>query len=241
MIKMMLASLNQRFGLLAIIALSWLIPFPTFAITESDIDPAKLSNELDIDPEIEGNSGVLQRWRQEIPNVLEEIKHTPSFRTRIRLGYREFPSTQHRGGINVGVEDIFLGDTGLTLSGKYETSFNGERELAGADLNYYVLPLGNYVNLAPVVGYRHFQTTDYSTDGANLGLKLILPLSRTGAADISVSQTFIAPSSRNEVGLSTFSAGYALTPQLRLSGEIQLQNSRVKKDSSVGLFLEWMP
>ena len=81
------------------------------------------------------------------------------------------------------MEDVFLGQTGLTLSGDYEGSFNGVRKSVGANLQYYVLPLGNYVNIAPVVGYRYIETNNYTTDGLNLGIKLILPLSRKGAAD----------------------------------------------------------
>lgn len=36
------------------------------------------------------NSPVLQRWQRQVPNVLEDIKNDPSFRTRWRLGYNRF-------------------------------------------------------------------------------------------------------------------------------------------------------
>jgi hypothetical protein len=232
---------RQQSLLSAIIALNLTLALPVLAGNESELPPATASNPLDLNPEIINNSPVLQRWLEKVPNVLEEIEDDPSFRTLVKLGYTEFPSTQHRGGVSVGIEDVFLGKTGLTLSGNYQGSFNGDRELAGGDLKYYILPLGNYVNIAPAVGYRYFQTNNYSTDGVNVGMKVMFTLSRTGAADISLTQSFISPGGDNEVGLSTLSVGYAIAPRWRLSTEIQKQNSRVKKDSSVGIFLEWMP
>jgi hypothetical protein len=199
------------------------------------------TQDLDLSPEIIDNSPVLQRWLKEVPNVLEDIRNDPSFRTRVRLGYSQFPSTGKAGGINIGVEDIFIGDTGLTVSGDYQASFNGKRESLGTDLHYYVRPLGSYVNIAPVVGYRHLETDKYSTDGINLGVRVLLVLSRTGAADVSLTQSFVSPGSSEEVGITTLSFGYAVTQNLRLSTDIQKQNARQSKDSRVGIVLEWMP
>ncbi len=199
------------------------------------------TNDLDLSPEIRENSPVLQRWQRSIPNVLEEIRNDPSFRTRVRLGYSQFPSTGQAAGFNVGVEDVFIGRTGLTVSSDYQASFNGKREAFGADLHYYVLPLGSYVNVAPLVGYRNIQTDKLSTDGVNIGARLMLALSRTGAADLSLTQSFVSPGSGDEVGITTLSVGYAVTRNLRLSTDIQKQNSRQRQDSRVGLVLEWMP
>ena len=203
--------------------------------------PQPAAQELDLSPEIIENSPVLQRWLREVPNVLDEIRNDPSFRTRLRLGYSHFPSTNGASGFNVGVEDVFLGRTGLTVSGDYQRSFNGKRESFGADLRYYVLPLGSYFNIAPQVGYRNLTTGNYSTDGVNVGARLMLALSRTGAADIALTQSFVSPGSRDEVGMTTLSFGYAVTRNLRLSTDIQKQNSREDKDSRVGIVLEWMP
>jgi hypothetical protein len=197
--------------------------------------------DLDLKPEIIQESPVLQRWIEEIPDVADEIQNDPSFRTRIRLGYSFFPSSDDASGFNVGVEDIFIGKTGLTISGDYQTSFNGDRESVGGDLQYYVLPLGSYFNLAPVAGYRYVESDGYSTDGFNLGVKLILALSRTGAANVSVSQSFVSPGGAEEVGITTLSFGYALTKNWRISTDIQKQNSIRNKDSRVGIVLEWMP
>jgi len=63
------------------------------------------------------DSPVLQRWQRQVPNVLEDIKNEPSFRTRLRLGYNRFSTGN---GINIGVEDIFIGQSRLTISGDYQ-------------------------------------------------------------------------------------------------------------------------
>ncbi len=218
-----------------------LTAFSTIADTVySQTADSSSENSLDLPPEIINNSSVLQRWMKEVPDVLGEINHEPSFRTRIGIGYAEFPSTQHDGGLNISVNDVFVGRTGLTISGDYETSF-GKRDAGGLNLQYYVLPLGYYVNIAPVVGYRSISTNNYSEDGVNIGGKIIFPLSRSGAADLSFSQTFISPGDDDEVGVTNVSFGYAITKQIRLATEIEKQNSRVKKDSQFSIILEWMP
>ena len=203
--------------------------------------PSPGASDLDLSPEIIENSPVLQRWRRKIPNVLNDIKNDPSFRTRLRLGYSQFPSSDDASGINVGVEDLFLGKTGLTLSGEYHTTFNGDRTFYGGDLRYYILPLGGYINIAPVVGYRYIETDRYTTDGLNVGARLMLVLSRGGAADLSLTQSWVSPGSDDEVGLTTLSVGYAVTRNIRISTDIQKQNARQRKDSRVGIVFEWMP
>lgn len=228
--------LNQSiwtFPLLSIVVvkLVFTISFPVRSETPS----------IDLSPDEIEESPVLQRWIEKIPDVSEDIKNDPSFRTRIRLGYSHFPSSGDAGGFNIGVEDLFIGETGLTVSGDYQASFNGDRASVGGDLRYYILPLGNYINIAPVLGYRYIETNGYSTDGANVGLRLMFALSRTGAADISLTQSFVSPGGSEEVGMTTLSLGYALTENLRLSTDIQKQNSTNSKDSRVGIVLEWMP
>ncbi|MGK7945669.1 MAG: hypothetical protein AB4058_14495 [Microcystaceae cyanobacterium] len=200
----------------------------------------KAEPNLDLSPEIIEESPTLQRWIEDVPNVLEEIRNDPSFRTRFRLGYSLFPSSHHRSGLNIGIEDILINNTSFAIRGDYHTDFN-QRNSGGIDLQYYVFPLGGYVNFTPILGYRYLGTENYSTDGLNLGGKLILPLSRNGAADLTLMQTFISPGGGDEVGISTLSVGYAVTENLRLSTDIQKENSRVKKDSRVGIVFEWMP
>jgi hypothetical protein len=227
------------FGFSLIICLLLLASACAWSAPQSET--TRKSEQLDLSPEIIEGSPVLQRWLRQVPNVLEEIANDPSFRTRLRLGYSQFPSTGQAGGVNVGVEDVFVGRTGLTVSGDYQAAFNGEREAYGGDLRYYLRPLGSYVNVAPVVGYRHLETDEYSTDGVNVGARLLLVLSRGGAADFSLTQSWVSPGTAEEVGLTKLSFGYAFTSNLRLSTDIQKQNSRQSKDSRVGIVLEWMP
>jgi len=195
-------------------------------------------NDVDLPPEVIENSPVLQRWRRQVPNVLQEIENKPSFPTRLRVGYSQFSST---AGVNLGVEDVFIEGTRLTMSGEYQRAFNGQSERYGGDLRYYLRPLGSYVNVAPVVGYRHLQTNRYSTDGVNLGARLLLVLSRGGGADISLTQSWVSPGTDEEVGLTTLSLGYAVTRSLRVSTVIQKQNAPQDKDSRVGVVWEWIP
>lgn len=191
-------------------------------------------------PDLLDTSPVFQQWNKEVPNVLESIKRDPAFRTRVRLGLSYFPTTFDSLGWNVGVEDVFIGKTGLTVSGDYQATFTGDRQAGGAELRYYILPLGGYFNIAPVLGYRYLETPRYITDGLNVGAKFQAVLSRTGAADISFTQTWVNPRQGEEVGLTKFSFGYALTKNLRLSTDIEKQNSKQKKDTRFGISFEWM-
>lgn len=213
-------------------------PFEPTPLTQAPPNPN--TNDVDVPPEVLEQSPVLRRWLHEVPDVMDDIAHDPSFRTRLRLGYAHFPSTGHRSGFDVGVEDIFIGRTGLTVSGDYHQSWQGERRTYGADMQYYLLPLGGYVNVAPVLGYRYFTVNQYTTSGVNVGLRLRVIPSRTGASDITLTQSWVSPGSQDEVGLTTLSVGYAVTRHLRLSTDIQAQNSRGSKDSRVGVALEWM-
>ena len=193
--------------------------------------------DLDLNPEVIESSPVLQRWLRQVPNILDEIANDPSFRTRLRLGYSLFSNAV---GWNVALEDVLINRTGLTVSGEYHATFNNERKAYGTDVRYYLRPLGSYVNVAPLIGYKHLETEAYSTDGINLGARLLLVLSRPGAADISLTQSWVSPGTDEEVGLTTLSFGYAVTHHLRVSTDIQKQNARVSKDSRVGIVLEWM-
>lgn len=197
--------------------------------------------KLDLPPQVIKDSPVLQKWSEEIPNVLEEIKYDPAFATRLRLGFTTFPSSDDASGLNLGIADIFIKRTGLTISTDYQTAFNGDRNAVGADLHYFLLPLGSYLNIAPLVGYRYVQSNDFFTDGIHVGLRLMLSLSRTGGGDISISQSFINPGNKQEeVGITSVSVGYALTSYLRLAGDLERQNSLEDHDNRFGLNLEWL-
>ncbi|HIK44659.1 MAG TPA: hypothetical protein IGR64_07185 [Leptolyngbyaceae cyanobacterium M65_K2018_010] len=221
-------------------------PSEEFTLPPSEAAPATVLPAtvppLDLDPTIIQQSPVLQRWLQGIPDIADEIRHQPSFRPRLRLGYAQFPSNGNVGGIQAAIEDVFLiPGAGLTASADYYGSFDGQRQSYGVEARYYLLPLGGYVNLAPVVGYRALSTPTYRTDGLDLGVRLMLIPSRGGAADLAISQQWVAPGSVNEVGITSFTLGYAVTAHLRLASNLQFQNSRFGQESLWGLSLEWLP
>ncbi len=196
---------------------------------------------LELHPSVIEQSPVLQRWLEQTPDIASEIRNQPSFRTRLRVGYANFPSAGEVSGVQVGVEDVFLiPGTGLTASGDYSRSGNGQHQSYGGEARYYLLPLGGYVNLAPTIGYRALSTPEYSTDGLNLGLRLMVIPSRGGGADLAISQQWVAPGSENEVGLTSLTLGYAISRQLRLGTDLQFQNSRFGQESRWGLSLEWL-
>jgi hypothetical protein len=194
---------------------------------------------IDLDPAIIRDSPVLQRWLQKIPDISAEIQNDPSFRPRLRVGYAQYPAAGQTGGFDISIREVLIDRSGLALNANLnnQAQFNSY----GADLNYYLLPLGGYLNVAPVIGYRHLESARYNRDGLNVGLKLLLVPARGGGGDITLQQSWLGLGSSEEVGISTLTAGYALTNQLRVSGEIQLQNARESKDSRVGIGLEWMP
>ena len=195
---------------------------------------------LDIPSEVIKDSPTLQKWLQQTPNVLEDIRNDPSFASRLRWGFSFFPDSDDGIGINIALEDLFVNRTGLTVSADYYTDFNSDRNSIGADLHYFLFPLGNNINLAPMLGYRYLESGNYSQDGINLGIRLMLALSRTGAADISLAQTFFAPGSDQEVGILALSIGYGITSNIRLSTEFELQNYPQQQDQRIGLNLEWL-
>jgi hypothetical protein len=203
--------------------------------------PASSNNSIDIDPAILRSSPVLQKWLKGIPDVGNDIQTDPSFRTRVKIGYSVYPSAGQSGGYHFAVDDLFIGRSGLSASANYHRASNGNRNAYGADAQYYLLPLGGYINVTPLVGFRHLETDRYSRDGLNLGVKLMLVPSRGGGGDISLSQSWVGLGGSTETGLTTLSVGYALTHNLRLSTDIQQQNARENYDSRVGFGIEWMP
>lgn len=222
-------------------------PLVITSVIAETINFSEKSQEFDLDPSIIENSPVIREWLKEIPDVSDKILHEPSFRTRYRFGYSQFPSNNDSGGIFIGVEDIFIGNTPLTFSANYNSDLSSssnpksDRLSVGANIQYYVLPLGNYVNFAPMVGYKYIETNGYNTGGVNVGLRVAFALSPKGAADIFLTQSFVSPSGNDEVGITQVNIGYAVNKNLRLSTEISWQNSIKQKDSQVSIGFEWMP
>ncbi len=188
----------------------------------------RASEPIDLDPKRIESSPVLQRWLKRTPDVAAEIANDPSFRMRYQVGVSRF---NQRTGFSLGFEDLRIERTPLTVSAVYR------RDHWGVDLRYYARSLGSYINFAPVLGYRHLETTD----GIQVGALARFVLSRGGGADISLSQTWVSPFKQEETGLTTLSFGYAVTHNLRVSTEFQKENSRDRKDTRIGIGLEWMP
>jgi hypothetical protein len=211
------------------------------AVAQNPPPAAQRKDDIDLSPEIINGSPVLQKWMKEIPDVMNDINTDPSFRTRVKVGYSQFPSAGQTGGFHLAVDDVFFGRSGLSASANYSATSNGIRNNYGADAQYYLFPLGGFFNVTPLVGFRHLQTDKYNRDGLNLGLKLMLIPSRGGGADISLSQSFVGLGGSSETGLTTLSVGYALTHNFRLSTDIQQQNAKENYDSRVGIGIEWMP
>jgi hypothetical protein len=216
---------------------------PTAKITQNlaQVEPSSAPTNIDISPEILNSSPVLQKWIKGIPDVLNDIKTDPSFRTRVKVGYSQYPSTNQAGGFHVAVDDVFFGRSGLSASANYDSASTGKRTAYGADLQYYLLALGNYLNVTPLVGFRHLETDKYNRDGLNLGVKFMVVPARGGGADVALSQSWVGLGSATETGLTTLSVGYALTEHLRLSTDIQQQNAKENYDSRIGFGVEWMP
>ncbi|MEB3226964.1 MAG: hypothetical protein VKJ27_01145 [Synechocystis sp.] len=219
---------------ISILSVGFILIKPTGA------EPPPGENRLDLEPALIESSPTLQRWLEQTPDLFEENQRDPAFLPTLRLGYQYAASPNQRSGLAVGLEDWFIGSLPLSFSADYHSDFRGH-QAGGGNVQYYLLPLGWYVNVTPLVGYRSIQQGDYHSDGINLGGKVVFALSRSGAADLRFSQMFTAPGSAQEVGTSTLSVGYAFSPHWRLATDLQQQNSKGGKDSQVGLYLEWQP
>ena len=212
---------------------------PVSAQVESIDSPIESESELNLSPEVIEQSPVLQRWLESVPNLSDDIRNDPSFVTRVQAGYSYFPSSDSTSGFVIGIEDLFIGQTPLTVSADYQQNFRGDRQAYGADLHYYVLPLGGYVNLSPIVGYRYAKAAnDYSVSGANVGVRLRVVPSRTGTADLTLDQSWIVGDSEG-LSITQVNLGYALTQDFRLSTDLEWQSTADEGDSRVGVNLEW--
>ena len=213
--------------------------------TEVDLETAPVM-PLNLSPETIEQSPVLQRWLESFPDVQSDIRNDPSFTTRIQAGYTFFPSSGGTSGFVFSVDDVFLGDTPLTVSADYQTNFTSggtsseQYRLAyGADLHYYLLPLGGYFNISPIVGYRRAESgNDYNIDGAHVGVRARFVPSRTGAADITLDQSWLVGDSER-LNITQLNLGYAITQDLRLSTDFEWQRTPDEGDSRVGINLEW--
>ncbi|MEM6449656.1 MAG: hypothetical protein AAF703_05000 [Cyanobacteria bacterium P01_D01_bin.105] len=207
------------------------------------IDAGPSDEMLNLTPEVIEQSPVLQRWIEAVPDIRADIRHDPSFVTRLYAGYSLFPSSDGTSGFVLGVEDVFLADIPLTFSADYQQNIDrnaaNRRQSYGADLHYYLLPLGDYFNVAPTLGYRYAESgNDYAVSGMNVGIRLRFVPSRTGAADVTLDQSWIVGDSEG-LSITQLNVGYAVTKNLRLSGDLEWQRTADEGDSRVGVNLEW--
>jgi hypothetical protein len=209
-----------------------------FGISTAAYGDAKISrraNDLEIDRQVIESSPVLQRWLEQPPNLLEDIYNIPSFNTKMRFG---LTSRDNSLGVEAGIEDVFVGRSPLTVSGSYQTEFSGRESELQANIRYYVLPLGSYWNISPIVGYRQFNQLDRpQISGLDLGLQGILVLS-PHSSDLRLSHTFTSPSGNLEMSTTTLSSSYSITNNLRLGTKIEWRRSPLIYDSRVGFLLE---
>jgi hypothetical protein len=195
--------------------------------------------DLELDPKLLQSSPVLRRWLQDPPDVSRDIDADPAFRTRLRLGYGQVSGADGKSDRwQVGVEDLRVARSQITLSADYQTQLEGSSPDWGVDAHYYLRPLGKSVNLAPVVGYRQLE----NTRGVNLGARFLLVPSRGGGADLALTQTWVRPFSGQATSLTRLSLGYAVTHQIRVGSDLSWEKGTAgRADRRFGLALEWMP
>jgi hypothetical protein len=195
----------------------------------------KSPEDLEIDRQIINSSPVLRRWLNNPPDLLEDIYHTPSFEPKLQIG---MTSRNHSLGLEVGVEDVFVGRTPLTLNANLQTELSGRESEIQAGIRYYLLPLGSYWNIAPIAGYRQFNQYERpQISGLDVGLQGILILSPR-SSDLRLSHTFTSPYSNLEMSKTVLSTSYAVTRQMRLGTKIEWRRSPLVYDSRVGFLVE---
>ena len=215
----------------------WMLPAAVLSATFWSLPASSQSLPIDIPPQIR-SSPTLQKWLRSVPNIQQDINNDPSFKTRVRLGYTRV-TQGNTDGLSLGLEDVRLGSTPVTLSASYNTSRTDSSW--GIDVQPYLFPLGGYFNLAPVVGIRSLSTSTTQTTGLNLGARLLLVPSRGGGADVTIQQTWTAIGTDQEVGIGKVSIGYAIAPKLRIATDLERWQGRSVFETRASLLLEWMP
>lgn len=195
-----------------------------------------MATPIDVDRQIMESSPVLRRWLMNPPDLLQDIYDAPNFATKIQLG---LVSRDNSLGLDVGIQDVFVGNSPVTLSGSYQTLFPSAESSYELQGRYYLFPLGSYFNVAPQIGYRQVRTiTNRSIEGVEVGLQGILVLSPR-SADLRLSHGFTNIGTDSELSVTALSASYALTRQLWLNSKIEWRRSSLQSDSRVGIQLEF--
>lgn len=234
-----MANIYREIGILALVIGGFV---PVEAALAEPISNEQLDAELELEPGTVDSSPVLQEWLQQTPDVLDNIRNEPSFPSRLQMSYALFPSSQDERGLAIGVEDVFIGELPLTVNADYVTNFDdgeNDRKAYGAHLRYYVLPLGGYVNVAPIVGYRHVEAVDYRESGVQVGFQVKVIPSRGGGADFAYTQSWVSPTEEDAVMITQLEFGYGLTDRLRLATDVEWQFAPGATDSRLGIGMEW--
>lgn len=217
------------------IAIAAFVYFGISAAAYGDTKMSQRAKELEIDRQVIESSPVLRRWLNKSPDLLDDIYNVPSFDSKLRVG---ITSRDNSLGLEAGFEDIFVGQSPLTVNGSYQTEFSGRESEVQANLRYYILPLGSYWNIAPIIGYRQFNQLDRpQISGLDVGLQGILVLS-PHSSDIRLSHTFTSPNGNLELSTTTLSTSYAISNNLRLGTKIEWRRSPLIYDSRIGILLE---
>jgi hypothetical protein len=170
------------------------------------------------------NSNLDLKLNQEI------IENSP-----VRLG---ITSRDQSLGFDVGLQDLFLGSSPTTFSANFQREFGDRQTNLNADFRYYLLPMGGYFNITPLLGYRYMNFFGESVSGVDVGIEGILVLSPR-SSDLRLSHSFTSPLGDKETSITTLSTSYGLSNRLSLSSNIQWRRSPIGSDSRVGFYLEW--
>ncbi|MBD2178107.1 hypothetical protein H6F42_14390 [Pseudanabaena sp. FACHB-1998] len=217
------------------IAVAIIAYFSLSSAAHSNPRASRQADELEIDRQIIERSPVLRRWLEKPPDLLEDIHNTPSFDKKFRIG---ITSRNNSLGLEAGFEDLFVGQSSWAVSGSYQTEFSGRESEIQANFRYYLLPLGSYWNISPIVGYRQFNQWERpQTSGLDVGLLGILVLS-PHSSDLRLSHTFTSPNGNLEMSTTVLSTSYAITNNFRLGTKIEWRRSPLIYDSRVGFLLE---
>ncbi len=202
----------------------------------SPVEESPLAIELGLDEEVVDSSPVLQRWLNDPPDLLDEIRNTPAVPTRLQAGIDV-------SGWSVGISDLYLVER-ISLSSHYQQSFDRPQDATfGSNLRYFVAPVGSRLNLAPQFGFGRIDQLDRFVSGPQYGAYFVLALD-PGAADLTLSYNWLDPSRSTQEGEATIgdiTAAYALSDSTRLAARYRWKHSTITKDQDLALILEWVP
>ena len=119
------------------IAIAAFLYFGISVAAYGDTKMARRARDIEIDRQVIESSPVLRRWLENPPNLLDDIYNVPSFDKKLKLG---ITSRNNSLGIEAGFEDLFVGQSPLTVNGSYQTEFSGRESELQANFRYYLLP-----------------------------------------------------------------------------------------------------